>query len=189
MASIPPTVSYVMAVLDMLATSIAAYIAWLSYKGYKYGFPRMRTTLVSFSALSLSFTASAYVSLLLSSPPRGPPTSWMPHLLRNPLFIAVQFGYAVSYLTLLLGFRRGEVDYLFLVPTLPFIVAIAVYLASRERASPKAQVTYLGLALSHLITTLAFLTYKPWLLIVGELVRSLSLIPIAILLGEAWHEA
>ncbi|GEM_PF-2514849 len=180
MEAIPPSLAVVIIPLNIIAAVLSLYLSYLSYRARKIGFRGMYLSCISFAVMSIAFLASIILVLMLSSPPRAPPRIWMPELVENRLFVLVQSLYTMSYLIYAyrMTWKSGLHTITLLLPPLPSLVMLYILFVSWRRTSHSAKYSYAGLAISHLLTTLSILFAKPWLLVLGELIRPLSLVPL-----------
>ncbi len=187
MEAIPPSLAVVIVLLNVVAAVLSLYLSYLSYRAKELGFRGMYLSCISFAIMSIAFLASIILISMLSSPPRAPPRVWMPELAENRLFVLIQSLYMTSYLVYAYRMTwRGKLHTIaLLLPPLPSLIMLYVLFTSWHRTSHSAKYSYAGLATSHLLTTLSILFAKPWLLVLGELIRPLSLVPLVQVLRES----
>ena len=176
MQVIPPTLAVTISVLNLVAAPIALYLSLQAWKVRRMGVPGMELIVGSFSIMVISFVASAYFSIILSSPPRAPPKVWLPDLATNYWFIAIQLSFTLSYFLLAIKVTSPAERLFSFVPLLPAAIILYVAFESYGRASKHATAAYLGLGVSHITTFLSLFYTKPWLLIMGEVMRPVALL-------------
>ncbi len=184
MQALPPSLSTFIAILNVVAAVISAYLAYLAHKARKLGFPGMSYVCSSFFLLAISFLTSTLLVFQLSAPPHAPPRIWLPKIAQNKIFIVIQLLFTLSYLLFAVKVtsptERVFSFSLLILP--PAAVMLYVALMSMRSASRAAVYSYLGLAVSHILTFSAIVTARPWLLIMGEMLRPLSLLPLVTVL-------